>query len=269
MRATILTDNTASEPLLSEWGLSVFIEQGEEKILLDAGQSAIFLENAKQLGIDLKTVDYAVLSHAHFDHSDGLPAFLDENPTAPLYIRAGSREDCWSRSGDAPHYIGIRKGFLRKYAARIRYAAGRTELGNGVTLLPHASSLKEKGKKAGMERRYGPFRFADDFSHEQSLVIDTPSGLVIFNSCSHGGADTILEEVAAAFPGKQIAALVGGLHLYRTSESDVRALCRRMDALGIRKVLTGHCTGDDAFRILQEELGDRVEAFCVGKTISF
>lgn len=53
---------------------------------------------------------------------------------------------------------------------------------------------------------------ADDFSHEQSLVLDTKEGLVIFNSCSHGGADVIIREAEAAFPGKQIYGLIGGFH---------------------------------------------------------
>ena len=55
--------------------------------------------------------------------------------------------------------------------------------------------LKEK-------RRWRP----DSFSHEQSLVFDTPDGLVIFNSCSHGGADTIIREVTATFPDKKVKA---------------------------------------------------------------
>lgn len=33
----------------------------------------------------------------------------------------------------------------------------------------------------------------DDFTHEQSLVFRTDNGLVIFNSCSHSGADGGIE----------------------------------------------------------------------------
>ena len=42
-----------------------------------------------------------------------------------------------------------------------------------------------------------------------------------------------------------------------------------MRAIGVRKVITGHCTGDAAFAILREELGDAVEALFCGKTIEF
>lgn len=38
----------------------------------------------------------------------------------------------------------------------------------------------------------------------------------------------------------------------------VRALARRIKDTGIKKVITGHCTGKSAFTILQEELGDDI-----------
>ena len=72
--------------------------------------------------------------------------------------------------------------------------------------------LKEK-------RRWRP----DSFSHEQSLVFDTPDGLVIFNSCSHGGADTIIREVTTTFPDKKVKALIGGFHLYNKTDAEILA----------------------------------------------
>ncbi|MFQ9410234.1 MAG: hypothetical protein ACLR1T_03180 [Evtepia gabavorous] len=60
-----------------------------------------------------------------------------------------------------------------------------------------------------MYRKVGDQWLPDDFSHEQSLVFSTPKGLVIFNSCCHGGADNIVREVADTFPGQPISAIVG------------------------------------------------------------
>jgi 7,8-dihydropterin-6-yl-methyl-4-(beta-D-ribofuranosyl)aminobenzene 5'-phosphate synthase len=54
----------------------------------------------------------------------------------------------------------------------------------------------------------------DDFSHEQSLVLETDMGLIIFNSCSHGGAVNIINEIKSTFPGKHIYGLIGGFHLF-------------------------------------------------------
>ncbi len=55
-------------------------------ILFDAGQSSKTIDNAKLLGVDLKTVDFAMLSHGHFDHCGGFPEFRRMNSAAKLYI---------------------------------------------------------------------------------------------------------------------------------------------------------------------------------------
>ena len=70
MRITVLTDNIGRDGLTGEWGLSFYIEYHGRKLILDAGQSGIFAENADKLGLSLADVDYAVLSHAHYDHAD-------------------------------------------------------------------------------------------------------------------------------------------------------------------------------------------------------
>ena len=65
MKITVLTENTISknlsptlsEKLKAEHGLSLFIETKNHKILFDMGQTNLFLENAKNLNINLKEVD--------------------------------------------------------------------------------------------------------------------------------------------------------------------------------------------------------------------
>lgn len=76
MKATVLIDNLTKDALKKEWGLAIYIEYGERRILLDTGASGAFAENAAALGFSLAKVDAGVLSHAHFDHSDGLADFL-------------------------------------------------------------------------------------------------------------------------------------------------------------------------------------------------
>ena len=79
MKATVLVDNIGNENTAGEWGLSFFIEYGGRKVLLDAGASGLFAENAHKLGISLAETDYAVLSHAHYDHADGMAEFFGQN----------------------------------------------------------------------------------------------------------------------------------------------------------------------------------------------
>ena len=271
MIAKVLIDNITKNELVSEWGVAFYIEFEGKKILLDTGASGNFVENAKKLGVNLEEVECGVLSHAHYDHADGMPAFFAENKEAKFYLRKGTGENCYGKKNFFMYkYNGIQPGTLDNYADRIEYVEGDYKLMDGVYLIPHKTvGLEKIAKKVGLFVKDHGKMFPDDFAHEQSLVFDTPKGLVIFNSCSHGGADNIINEVQATFPEKEICAYIGGLHLYKSSEEDVRALAKGIKETGIMRVITGHCTGDEAFAILKEELGDIIEQMYTGMEIKF
>ena len=137
MRATVVVDNRKSDALPGEWGLCIYIEYGEKKILLDTGASELFAENAEKLGLDLSAVDAAVLSHAHYDHGNGMEAFFRRNDHAPFYVGPTCAADCYAGRWLFRRYIGIPPTVLSDYSRRIRYVREKTEIFPGVTLLPH------------------------------------------------------------------------------------------------------------------------------------
>ena len=57
---------------------------------------------------------------------------------------------------------------------------------------------------------------------------------------------------------------MGGFHLYRKPPEEVAVFADRLETCGAEKILTGHCTGDEAFAILKARLGDRITRFRVG-----
>ena len=268
MKATVLVDNIGFGDLCGEWGLSFYIEHQGRTILMDTGASGLFAENAAELGADLEKVEYGVLSHAHYDHADGLDAFFSANRTADFYMRRGTAEDCFDVREAEPRYIGIRRGILREYADRIVYVDGLYELYPGAYLLGHSTpGLSAVGEKAFMGRMRGGRMRADDFAHEQSLVLEENGGLSVFSSCSHAGIRTILGEVREAFPGKPLRAALGGFHLYASAPEEVRQLGRELRQEGVGTVVTGHCTGQEAYDILKEELGDSLSQMYTGMVI--
>ena len=274
IRVSVLADNRESESFGGEHGLSLYIEFAGKKILLDAGKSDLFYENAKKLGIDLSEVDYAVLSHSHYDHADGFERFFEINDKAELLVRKEAGEDYYSQHDDGIAYIGPKKGMLERYKDRIRYIDGDfATVGSwSVILLPHTTEgLDEIGKKAKLYRKVDGEMLPDDFSHEQTLVMDSSRGLVIINSCSHGGAANIIKEVEKYYDGysikRKIYAYIGGFHLFKSSDEEVQRFADTLKEVDCQRIITGHCTGDHAFEILHQELGDRVEQMHSGMVI--
>ena len=277
MKIQVLIDNIASccgsRKLFGEWGLSVYVEFEGKRYLLDTGASHLFAKNAGVMGLDLSKVDIGILSHAHFDHSDGMARFFALNKNAPFYLRKGAGENYYHThkliGRFAYHeYIGIHKGFLKRFADRIRFAEGDMQIAPNVYLVPHKTpGLEAIGERAHLSvKENGKYRY-DSFDHEQSLVFDTPKGLFVMNSCSHGGADNIVKEIEATFPDKNIYAILGGFHLFRYKDEVVRAFAERLRELDVQKIYTGHCTGNRAFEILHEVLGDRAEQMRCGMII--
>ena len=92
---------------------------------------------------------------------------------------------------------------------------GKYKLYENVYLIPHTTKgLETIGAANKMYIRDGRRWRPDDFAHEQSLVIEEEYGLIIFNSCSHGGADNIINEVSKLFE-KPAKMMIGGFHIFQ------------------------------------------------------
>lgn len=251
MKLTVLIENSAPDHLHAEHGLSLYLQCEGGNILLDAGTSGIFTENAAVLNCPLNGVHIAVLSHGHYDHSDGFPALLQEHETMKIYARPAVMQPQYAADG---RYIGLSDGLKDKYAHRFDLSDEQRELLPGVWLVP------------------------DALDHEQSLVVDTDLGLVVMNSCCHAGADNIVAGVMERFPGRHVHALIGGLHLMGPggtstlgmSPEEVRTMAHNLVGnLGVDKIYTGHCTGQPGYNLLEEAIPGHVFPLNTGAVLEF
>src|SRR4029077_7724014 len=85
-RVTILYDAFGERAgLTRDWGFAALIEYGGKWILFDTGNNAgIFAHNVRTLGIDLRHLDFVVVSHRHGDHIAGLSYLLQVNPNVKI-----------------------------------------------------------------------------------------------------------------------------------------------------------------------------------------
>ncbi|MBQ5781478.1 MAG: MBL fold metallo-hydrolase [Spirochaetaceae bacterium] len=256
MKITSLLENTTErENLKTEHGLSLYIETEEKKILFDMGQGTAFGENAKILNVNLATVDVAILSHGHYDHGGGLETFLKINSTAPVYIQ---RDAFCSYHNFNNDYIGLDSSL--KNNPRIIFTQGKISLSATLTLFtaqelsktpwPHSGNLKERVKEKFI---------ADDFRHEQYLLIEENNKRVLISGCSHKGILNIMETFSPDV-------LIGGFHFFHlTLEETLEAsqqLCRFNTDF-----YTCHCTGVSQFEFMKKTIPN-LKYFSCGQTIT-
>lgn len=259
MKVHCLIENSASGPgLEAEHGLSLLIESGGLRILFDAGATPTFARNAVRMGIDLGTVDVAILSHGHYDHGGGMLRFLELNSKSPLWASPHAVEPHFNASGKdiglAPELIGHNR--LRPIPADV------LEIAPGITL--HAAcSIPQpySAPAAGMSTLRGGIRVPDDFRHELYLLIEEKGRSILFSGCSHRG---ILNIVGHFQPD----ILVGGFHLMRTPPEDLPPIADALSQFPTR-YFTGHCTGEHAYDYLSSRLGDQLHAFSTGSMWEF
>ena len=155
-------------------------------------------------------------SHGHYDHADGLRRFFQLNQRAKVYVRPQAGGPYFSMTEEGPKFIGVHRDIWEGARERLVPVPGPMELLEGGWLLPDGPKDPAfMGKASNLVCKRGEDDFVpDDFSHEQSLVLEGERGLVVFNSCSHGGIVNIVRGVLDQLPGKRVHAVVGGLHMY-------------------------------------------------------
>lgn len=261
MKIHVLMENSASSAgFVAEHGLSLLVETAGKSILFDAGASAAFADNAERMGIDLSRVEFAVLSHGHYDHGGGLARFLEVNKHAAVWVSAHAFEPHFNASGKD---IGLDTAMM--HHPRIRKVATPVfSPAEGMTLfsameIPVPYGLDTSGMSVQREGK----RIADDFRHEQYLLVEEQGKRVLFSGCSHRG----ILNIAGYF---RADVLVGGFHFMKLSPVSHAALLNQAADVLLQlptQYLTGHCTGAAATHCLKKRMQDRLHSFSAGQII--
>ncbi len=255
MKWTILSDHRVSSPLLSEHGLSVFLETSRHRLLLDTGASDAFLRNAQTLGIDMTTVDYVFISHGHSDHAGGLKYFLDSNSRAKVIMSPHALTGQYYSKKN--HLHSITPVWRDIPADRLLAVDAHTTIDGDLQVMAHIPQHHPmpKGNQNLFVKDENGQLIPDDFRHELTLYTE---GL-LFTGCAHIG----LENILAACPW-QVDIVLGGYHLldgYESSEELMALAQRLITRYPATQFLTSHCTGDETLQQLQQVMGSQLTAF--------
>jgi len=260
-----------SEALGCEHGLSLALTTRARTVLFDAGASGLFAQNAQKLGVDLRAVDLMVLSHGHYDHGGGIPAFLSLNKTAKLYVRQGAFDPRFAREPDgASRDIGLDPALADE--PRVVLTPERHMIGEGMELFSGVEgSWPLPPGNAELFAMEDGRPVPDRFGHEQNLAVREDGMLALFCGCAHRGVLNILGRFKALY-GRMPDHVIGGLHLYRTpldaqGEGSLREIARRLLDTGAR-FHTCHCTGAAQYGVLKSVMGERIDYLETGKGLA-
>ncbi|HZH73519.1 MAG TPA: MBL fold metallo-hydrolase [Mariniphaga sp.] len=255
MKITTIIENLVYQPkLVSEHGLSVYIDTGRKRILFDTGQSSAFHSNAKVLGIDLSAVDALVISHGHYDHTGGLNTFLKVNNTAPVYLKKEVLNKKYNNSGK---FIGI-PAIPEEFRHRLHFVEDMLEIDDGIYIMPHIPInypvdtsfnyfFTDKGE--GMVN--------DLFEDELFMAITNDNNLSVLSSCSHRGITNILDEAQNRFK-MPVHLVSGGFHLKNATAEHVYTVTEYLKQLNPDHIGICHCTGIENYPKMVIENGNNV-----------
>ena len=254
MQLTVLVDNNTliDRYFLGEPAVSYFIDDAGTRILFDVGYSDAFLMNAQKMAIDLRTLDFVVLSHGHLDHTWGL------DPLIRLYIES-KIERLESKKPTLVAHPAIFQTKLLKGVGQIGSLVSETRAANYFTL--HLSRepvwLTDRLVYLGEIPRKNKFEVQtpigtvvskenkeeDDYSLDDSaLAYHAANGLVIIAACAHAGICNTIEYAREVSGEDRVADIIGGFHLLNPPERQLKNTLDYFASLQPASLHPCHCT---------------------------
>ena len=239
----ILIENTKPEgsPLISEHGLSFFVETARSKFIFDCGHTGAAFDNAKIMGVDLRGIKFAVLSHSHYDHASGFPKLLEFAPIEKVF----TGENFWQEkfSNELYRGCGFDEKFLTARGIRQEICRDVLEIDESTWLI---GNFKRRYDFEIIPKKFlrGDKKIPDDFSDEIVLILREGDGAAIVAACAHAGILNIVADVRERF-GLPINSVIGGLHLTGATQERISRTLAELKRFGVKKILPCHCSGEE------------------------
>ncbi len=262
VRFTVLSENRDNCGLKGEAGLSLLVEVGEEKFLLDAGFSDLFLKNAKSLGIDVEDVKTVIFTHGHSDHTNGI-VYL-KKPKNVIMHPAGFKARWSIRRKEFAGFPEKREDLEKKH--NLLLSSSSVQVFPDVYFLgeiPMNVDFESNGNFATtLDANFTQTDFTED---DSGIAIKTEKGLVVMVGCGHRGICNALEHAKQITGENRIFAVLGGFHLRKLDDKKtiINKTIEYLNNNGVQALYLGHCISDDVIDYFEQVMED-VKIFRLG-----
>jgi 7,8-dihydropterin-6-yl-methyl-4-(beta-D-ribofuranosyl)aminobenzene 5'-phosphate synthase len=283
LQVTVVAEDSVGyeTPFLGQHGISLLIEASGNgrvlRILMDVAQHPdALLSNMGLMDIDPASIDMIVLTHCHYDHTQGLADIVRATGKTDLPViahpdlfRVHFITDPFFR------YIGVPE---KDSLENIEEAGGKLCLvSDPLELMPGIVTSGEVQRKTEYEDVGMALKTVCDGKVVQDQVLDDVSlfasvrdkGLVIMTGCSHSGIVNITHQAVEHTGINTIEAVIGGFHLIEADNKKIEKTVKGLNEMDIRSMRAGHCTGFNAQMELFRVFGQRFAPMRTGDIYSF
>jgi 7,8-dihydropterin-6-yl-methyl-4-(beta-D-ribofuranosyl)aminobenzene 5'-phosphate synthase len=256
LKITVLAEDSVlyESSYLGQHGVSFLLEciSGEFKksILVDVGQNPeALLFNMQKMGVSPAVIGTIILTHCHYDHTQGVARILRE--IGKYDTRVIAHSDIFR-----PHFLlephfryeGIMPGDSKP---EIEKSGGRLCLSREpFIVMPGVITTGEV--KRGTDFEKAPIGLK---TIKNDVVVDDPmpddisvaasikgKGLVIITGCSHAGIVNIARQAIEITDCHKIEGIIGGLHLIEATDEVIKKTVDELCRLKVSWISAGHCT---------------------------
>jgi len=276
-RITIICENSVSvKGGVGEHGFAAYVETERGNFLFDTDRGDGLIPNLLRFDRDPLSIQKIILSHGHHDHTGGLASILELLDGVEIMAHPdlfSIRYRISPRDGkEVRRFVGLKfqRAYLESLGGRFTLEKNFREVTREMFLtgeVPRKNSF-EKGDPnlfAEIEGKLVPDPLLDD----QSVMIESPKGLVLLLGCAHAGMINILEHAIAKTGQERVFAIIGGTHLDFASPPQVEETIAVLKKFKVEHIGVCHCTGLKAASRLLAEFGGKFLFGRVGESLEF
>ncbi|MBP7342408.1 MAG: MBL fold metallo-hydrolase [Smithellaceae bacterium] len=282
-RATSLKDGEIKASILAEHGFSALLKTtaGEKThmLLFDFGFSEDgAVKNAALLGLDLRDVEAAALSHGHSDHTGAMKAFgaAIGKKDVPLVVHPSAFK--------APRYLKFGESFKAYFPRFTREMVQEAGFHPVETEIPY--SLLDNAflvlggipRKTDFETGWSIVHRLEEGKEVWDAIEDDTSvvmhlqdkGLVILSGCAHAGIVNTVQYAIETTGVRQIHAVMGGFHLSGPFfEPIIGRTASELQKFKPSHIIPTHCTGRKAIMEIEKKMPKQFILNMAGTKLTF